>query len=89
MLESSNQFFNLRLSRRVVANGGDNKQPAAMTTLLTTVKPIASFAAACEVPRTSPVEGDFTSIPAVSSALRMATVFNDDAVATATNGTTF
>ena len=50
---------------------------------------MASFAAACDVPRISPVEGDLTSIPAVSSAFRMATVFNDEAVATATKGTTF
>ena len=80
---------NLRLSSRVVASGGDSKQPAAMTTLLTTVKPIASFAAACDVPRTSPVDGDLTSIPAVSSAFRIATVLSEEAVATATKGTTF
>ena len=73
----------------VVANGGDNRQPAAITTRLITVKPIASFAAACEVPRTSPVDGDVTSIPAVSSAFLIATVFTEEAAATATKGTTF
>ena len=81
--------MNSRLSSKVVASGGESKHPAAITTLLTTVKPMASFAAACDVPKTSPVEGDLTSIPAVSSAFRMATVFNDEAVATATKGTTF
>ena len=80
---------NLRRSSRVVANGGDSKQPAAMTTRLITVKPIASLAASCEVPRTSPVEGDVTSIPAVNSAFLIATVLTDEAAATATKGTTF